>query len=49
MRFSLGRFTVEEEIDFAIEKVIASVMKLRRNSAATAGIHELPTDGTIFS
>ena len=33
IRFSLGRFTTEEEINYTIEKVIASVRKLRRNSA----------------
>lgn len=32
IRFSLGRFTTEQEIDYAISKVIASVKKLRRNS-----------------
>jgi len=30
IRFSLGRFTTEEEIDYAINKVITSVYKLRR-------------------
>lgn len=29
IRFSVGRFTTEEEIDFAAEKVIATVKKLR--------------------
>jgi cysteine desulfurase len=32
IRFSLGRFTTEQEIDYAIGKVVASVRKLRRNS-----------------
>jgi len=30
IRFSLGRFTTDEEIDYTINKVIASVHKLRR-------------------
>lgn len=32
IRFSLGRFTTEEEIDYAIGKVIASVKKLRQHT-----------------
>jgi len=36
IRFSLGRFTTEDEIDYSINKVIASVHKLRRSrSVAT--------------
>jgi len=34
IRFSLGRFTTDEEIDYTIGKVIASVRKLRENSTA---------------
>lgn len=30
IRFSLGRFTTEEDIDFTMERVIASVRKLRK-------------------
>jgi cysteine desulfurase len=37
IRFSLGRFTTDEEIDFTIERVIASVEKLRKINSAYAG------------
>lgn len=37
IRFSLGRFTTEEDIDFTIERVIASVKKLRGINSAFAG------------
>ena len=30
VRFSLGRFTTEDEVDYAINKIIASIHKLRR-------------------
>ena len=30
IRFSLGRFTTEDEVDYAINKIIASIHKLRR-------------------
>jgi len=36
VRFCLGRFTTEEEIDYAIEGVITSVKKLRRNLTGRA-------------
>jgi cysteine desulfurase len=36
LRFSLGRFTTEDEIDYAIGKVVASVRKLRRSRSVHA-------------
>jgi cysteine desulfurase len=33
LRFGLGRFNTEEEVDFAIEQVSAAVVKLRRLSS----------------
>jgi cysteine desulfurase len=33
IRFSLGRFTTAQEIDYTIEKVITSVKKLRKNAS----------------
>ena len=32
IRFGLGRFNTEEEIDYAVHKIIAAVKKLRKNS-----------------
>ena len=32
LRFGLGRFTTQEEIDFAVEKVVATVERLRASS-----------------
>ena len=33
IRFSLGRFTSEDEIDYAINKVVTSIHKLRRDKS----------------
>ena len=34
IRFSIGRYTTDEEIDYAIGKIIESVRKLRRNKSS---------------
>jgi cysteine desulfurase len=34
IRFSLGRFTTEAEIDYTIDKVVASAHRLRRSKSA---------------
>jgi cysteine desulfurase len=41
IRFGLGRFTTEEEIDFAIKKVVSTVRKLRDLSP----LYEMAKDG----
>ena len=41
IRFGLGRFTTEEEIDFVIQKVVAVVLKLRDMSP----LYEMAKEG----
>ena len=41
IRFSLGRFTTEEEIDYVIEKVVAAVKQLRELSP----LYEMAQEG----
>ena len=41
LRFSLGRFTTEEEIDFAVERVVTSVKELRELSP----LYEMAQEG----
>ncbi len=45
IRFTLGRFTTEEEIDFAIEKIIENITKLRELSP----LWEMYKDGIDIS
>lgn len=41
IRFGLGRFTTEEEVDFAVEKVVATVQRLRDMSP----LYEMAKEG----
>jgi cysteine desulfurase len=41
LRFGLGRFTTEEEVDFAVEKVVSAVKKLRDMSP----LYEMAKEG----
>lgn len=45
LRIGLGRFTTEEEVDYAIEKIINSVEKLRELSP----LWEMVQDGVNLS
>lgn len=45
IRFGLGRFTTEEEVDYAIERVVTGVRKLREMSP----LYELVQEGVDLS
>ena len=45
IRFSLGRFTTEEEVDFAADRVITEVKRLREMSP----LWEMVQDGVDLS
>ena len=45
IRFGLGRFTTEEEVDYTIDKVVASVLKLREMSP----LYEMVLEGVDLS
>jgi cysteine desulfurase len=44
IRFSLGRFNTEEEVDYAAERAIEAVKKLRELSP----LYEMTREGTWF-
>ena len=41
LRFGIGRFTTEAEIDYVVEKIIATVQKLRDMRYAILHLHHL--------
>jgi cysteine desulfurase len=45
IRFSLGRFTTEEEVDYTVERVSATVEKLRKMSP----LYEMAQEGIDLS
>ena len=45
IRFGLGRFTTEQEVDYTIDKVVASVLKLREMSP----LYEMVLEGVDLS
>jgi cysteine desulfurase len=45
IRFSLGRFTTAEEVDYTIERVVAAVQKLRQMSP----LYEMALEGVDLS
>jgi cysteine desulfurase len=45
IRFSLGRFNTEEEVDFAVERVVSTVNKLREMSP----LYEMAKEGIDLS
>jgi cysteine desulfurase len=45
IRFSLGRFTTEEEVDYTIERVASTVEKLRKMSP----LYEMAQEGIDLS
>ena len=47
LRFGIGRFTTEAEIDYVVEKIIATVQKLRDMRYVILHLHH--TQAPIFS
>ena len=45
IRFGLGRFTTDEEVDFAIKQVVSAVSKLREMSP----LYEMVQEGIDLS
>lgn len=49
IRFGIGRFTTEEEVDYTAEKCIRVVQRLREMRYGTILIYELRTNKVFFS
>lgn len=51
LRFGIGRFTTEAEIDYVADKIVAVVQRLRdmRLASCVSSVHVLDTDNVLLA